>query len=239
MNEREKWERIWEEEKEYELTSDPLKYDYVLECKEKDTVLDVGCGILYFLEFWGKRIPYLVGIDIASTALNKAKKRVEELKLKEQVDLVCATSDYLPFKKGSFDLVMVMSLLSSKAEGYLKTLKEAYRVARTNLGFNLTHIESVSHCEEVPENAKRYEFGWICEGEKKVFLSNEESVKRLLKKFKMVGTLRVWEESNLYWRGCPIGETWKNDIVVKAKKVQTRREKLLDRLRYLFHLPRW
>jgi len=211
MNAKEKWEKIWKEEK-HNLSTNPLKYLQLLDsCSNKNTILDIGCGdlssLIVALTFHKEKSSYIVGIDISENALKKAKKGVREYKL--NADLICADCNYLPFKNNSFELVMLMSLLPLLSESYLSAFIEGYRVAKQNIGFNVTHIENALAAGI--KDIRECKYGWIIKSDCEIFYSSEEKISTLLKDFRMSGNVDVWRTSD-YWY------TQKDDILVLAKK---------------------
>jgi SAM-dependent methyltransferase len=61
-------------------------------------VLENGCGVGEYLARLGKQAVFAVGLDIEFPRLLEAKQK--------NPDLVCAAGEALPFKPGSFDLVL-------------------------------------------------------------------------------------------------------------------------------------
>jgi ubiquinone/menaquinone biosynthesis C-methylase UbiE len=70
------------------------------------TVLDVGCGTGVHLELYRRFECSLFGIDTSESMLDVAKKRLGEF-----ADLKLANACEMPFKDGSFDLVISMLVL--------------------------------------------------------------------------------------------------------------------------------
>ncbi|MBI5464280.1 MAG: class I SAM-dependent methyltransferase [Ignavibacteriales bacterium] len=69
-------------------------------------VLDVGCGTGVHLELYRRFECSLFGIDTSESMLDVAKKRLGEV-----ADLKLANACVMPFKDGSFDLVISMLVL--------------------------------------------------------------------------------------------------------------------------------
>jgi ubiquinone/menaquinone biosynthesis C-methylase UbiE len=212
MNAKEKWEKIWKEGKR-NLSTDPLKYLHLLDsCSNKNTILDIGCGdlsslIVALTSNKEKSLSYIVAIDVSENALKRAKKGVREYKL--NADLICADCNYLPFKNNSFELVMLMSLLPLLGESYLSAFREGYRVAKENIGFNVTHIENALAVGI--KDIRECKYGWISKLDSEIFHSSEEKISTLLKDFRMSGNIDVWRTSNHWY-------TQKDDILVLVKK---------------------
>ena len=78
----------------------------------RDTrVLEVACGSGPFLPALAGRFDRIVAVDIALRWLVVARKRLLELGIGEQVQLVCAGAEALPFEARSFDLVIAANAL--------------------------------------------------------------------------------------------------------------------------------
>ncbi len=97
-----------------------------------DELLEIGCGTAGFLAAAGPAFSHAVGIDIAFRWLIIARKRLEELGVKN-VTLVCACAEHLPFPDGAFDLVVAEDVLDhTKDQGAFA--KESARVLKGQTG---------------------------------------------------------------------------------------------------------
>jgi ubiquinone/menaquinone biosynthesis C-methylase UbiE len=91
--------------------------------KRAERILDLGCGTGIFFEEltgWGGLV---VGIDSSVKMLGIARKRAGG------ASLVCADADHLPFKDGSFDVVVSITLLQNVPKPE-ETMKEIARVLK-------------------------------------------------------------------------------------------------------------
>lgn len=90
--------------------------------KKTDRVLDLGCGdglnIRILVQSGIKRI---IGVDISKELLREAKK------ISPKTKFYLASSEALPFKYGSFDIVLVDSVFHHLMQ-FTKSLKEIKRV---------------------------------------------------------------------------------------------------------------
>jgi len=95
--------------------------------KNKDEILDIGCGIGRLLEIITGEINY-TGIDNSEGQLQRARGRHQGR------NFLLAEATNLPFEKDSFDKVFLISLLHHLPgrELRVKTIKEAYRVLKPN-----------------------------------------------------------------------------------------------------------
>jgi protein-L-isoaspartate(D-aspartate) O-methyltransferase len=95
--------------------------------KAGDRILDVGCGKGYLLYEFTQAIPgvEIAGIDVSRYALEHAKKEVKS-------SLLEGRAEALPFKDGSFDLVISINTLHNLQLPELElALREIERVGRS------------------------------------------------------------------------------------------------------------
>jgi len=95
---------------------------YLYQCLEKPEVssfIDVGCAEGYYVGLASRIRSGLdcVGVDISCAYIKKAKLR------NPSADFVLCDAEFLPFKKGSFDLVLCSEVLEHVPD-YSKALKE-------------------------------------------------------------------------------------------------------------------
>jgi ubiquinone/menaquinone biosynthesis C-methylase UbiE len=111
--------------------------------------LDVGCGTLRdFLEVKGDS--HSVGLDFSKEALKIAKENRDKKGKKQQIDLVRACAEFLPFKNESFNTVICIETLVHAEDTYRKILEESKRVSKRKL------ILTVDHKDEPYEFSRAY-----------------------------------------------------------------------------------
>lgn len=95
--------------------------------KDKDEILEVGCGNGYYLSLLNrlKKSVKLTGIDNDTSALRDAKIFIND----KRVKIILSSAEALPFKNNSFDKV-IMSEVIEHVNNEKKTLQEIYRVLR-------------------------------------------------------------------------------------------------------------
>jgi arsenite methyltransferase len=101
------------------------------ELEEGETILDLGCGAGLDLYFYAKAVGSrgkVYGLDISADMVKKARNNMRSVAI-DNVELVCGSSDQLPFKDGFFDVVASNGIynLSPDKEN---VLKEVYRVLK-------------------------------------------------------------------------------------------------------------
>jgi len=157
-----------EQEKKYKRCS---RY---LDGVSGNVVLDCGCGTGALLTRLSGQGGFFVGVDYSGAMLKLARKRAG---LAENVDLICADADNLPFKSASLDRVVSFTMLGNMPE-IGRTLREFGRVARDSAQILLSFAKKNIKADEVlrcMENAsvRLREFiddedlkDWIAVGEK-------------------------------------------------------------------------
>jgi len=88
-------------------------------------LLDVGCGTAPLLAAAAPQFPTVVGVDIAFRWLVVAKKRLAEAGV--DAPLICACAEALPFPDGTFDRVVLDSVIEHVRDQH-DTLQECQRV---------------------------------------------------------------------------------------------------------------
>jgi len=91
--------------------------------KGNERILDIGCGEGYQMSYIVERGTQVIGLDLSVERLKQAKNRVRNS------DLVCASSERLPFKSQIFDKVMCLELLEHLNEPR-KTILETESVLK-------------------------------------------------------------------------------------------------------------
>ncbi len=106
------------------------KLKHIQHASQGETLLDIGCGSGFILRYAQPYYKTIVGVDISFTILKS---------LRQQGHLVvCADSDYLPFKDGSFSTISCFAVLHHLYAYHLLT-QEAYRILKKNGIFYSDH----------------------------------------------------------------------------------------------------
>jgi ubiquinone/menaquinone biosynthesis C-methylase UbiE len=140
--------------KRYDLTASMYDLRYADEQKAKieaalrntkakwlGLVLDVGCGTGILFDYITDRPEMIVGLDLSKKTLLEAKARTIKRKM-DNVHLVQADADNMPFADGEFDNVFAMTILQN-APNPEKMLAEMKRVAKDDTIFVLTGLKSI------------------------------------------------------------------------------------------------
>ena len=99
-----------------------------LHVSSRSLILDVGCGTGLFFTHVAEKAKMVVGVDISSKLLAKAKERARNFR---NVHLVRGDADHLPFKKHSFTAASAFTLLQNVPKPLI-TLKEIKRTVKPN-----------------------------------------------------------------------------------------------------------
>jgi len=108
-------------------------------------VLDCGCGTGTLLSLLSGQGGFFVGVDYSTAMLKLARKRDG---LADNVDLICADADNLPFKSASFDRVLSFTMLGNMPE-MRRTLRELGRVAGDSAQILLSFVKKNVRADEV------------------------------------------------------------------------------------------
>ena len=131
------WKEKREVMKRYDLTAEMYEERYAEEQKAKykaalenvhvdnRVVLDVGCGTGLFFENVGQKANKVVGVDISRKLLLMAKEKASGM---QNVSVLQADADHLPFRGASFHVVFAFTVLQNMPKPY-DTINELKRVA--------------------------------------------------------------------------------------------------------------
>jgi ubiquinone/menaquinone biosynthesis C-methylase UbiE len=122
------------------LEEQDAKIEYALsstELKPNELVLDLGCGTGFLFQHIDKSNRLLVGLDISSKVLRKAKKRTKKL---SNTELIRADADNTPFPDHIFDKVFAITLLQNMPNP-MKTITEMKRIGKPQAIFAITGLK--------------------------------------------------------------------------------------------------
>lgn len=99
--------------------------------KQKDVTLDLGCGIGTFTIECSKVVQKSIGVDFSKDALLLAKKLSGSHGNSSKAEFVCAEAGHLPFIENSFDKLICADLVEHLVPSqYRLLLLEAHRVLK-------------------------------------------------------------------------------------------------------------
>ena len=104
---------------------------------ENKNVLDLGCGIGFWIEQLSKQKPKkITACDLTENALNLSKKRCEFLSI-NNVEFIQGNAEELPFKDNEFDFINCQGVIHH-TPNTKKALKEIYRCLKPNGQFSIS-----------------------------------------------------------------------------------------------------
>lgn len=124
----------------------------MLDPREEEMILDVGCGTGVFTRDILERGTRIVGLDISFPMLQQAAKKASE----QPFAAIAGDMTSLPFSDGSFDKVYSMTAIEFVPDA-IKAVDELNRVARSGATIVLTTLNSLSPWAE--QRKKKAEHG--------------------------------------------------------------------------------
>jgi ubiquinone/menaquinone biosynthesis C-methylase UbiE len=123
--------------------------------KPTGLVLDLGCGTGLLFSHITSTIKTIVGVDISKKLLVQAKEYARNM---NNISLVQADADNLPFRNNEFDTVYVFTVLQNMPEPF-KTLLEASRITKVDAMIIITGLKrvfSLKTLEQLVQSAGLY-----------------------------------------------------------------------------------
>ena len=109
-----------------------------------ESILDLGCGTGMFLKELAERGELVIGVDSSMKMLSVARKRARK------AVPICADADHLPFKDGSFDVVVSVTLLQN-VPAPVTTMREIARVMKSGGVAIVTSLKRKHNPEQLRE----------------------------------------------------------------------------------------
>ena len=147
-----KWRKKRQVMKRYDLTAhlydiryeaeQKTKYEAALNNlppKELGLVLDAGCGTGLLFEHVAVSAEAVVGLDLSKKSLLQARDRAKK---SENVHLILADADQMPFKQDTLDHVFAMTLIQNSPDP-IETLNEIVRIARNDAVVVVTGLKRI------------------------------------------------------------------------------------------------
>ncbi len=147
-----KWNKKSKTMHRYDLTAEMYEMRYAEEQEAKfkaalenvrisasSIILDVGCGSGLLFKHIASRAHTVVGVDISTKLLGKAKKSAARF---QNVYLIKADADYLPLRSTFFHIAFAFTVLQNLPKP-LQTLIELKRIARTDAILVVTGLKKV------------------------------------------------------------------------------------------------
>ncbi|MEM2273411.1 MAG: methyltransferase domain-containing protein [Candidatus Bathyarchaeia archaeon] len=133
-----------------------------------EAILDVGCGTGLLFKHIANLTGLLIGIDIAREPLKIAKELIKNSE-SDEIFLVLADADFLPFRSNIFDKIFAITLLQNMPDPTL-TLNEIIRVAKENATIIVTGLKKAFSREFFSELLRKSDLRFT-------LLDDEEDIK--------------------------------------------------------------
>ncbi|MCD6089237.1 class I SAM-dependent methyltransferase [Candidatus Bathyarchaeota archaeon] len=101
----------------------------VMNAEAGGLVLDIGCGTGLLMEYLVADSGCLVGVDLSVKSLRRARERLRRLEAEQDVSLIRADAENLPFRNEVFDKIFALTLLQNTPSPR-RALREIIRVAK-------------------------------------------------------------------------------------------------------------
>jgi ubiquinone/menaquinone biosynthesis C-methylase UbiE len=150
-----KWNQKRATMRRYDLTAEMYEMRYAEEQAAKykaalehlnvtrSRVADVGCGTGILFSQVAAEAQTVVGVDVSAKLLLQAKERARKF---QNVHLVQADADHLPFKNDHFSVVFAFTVLQNMPKP-LETLSEIKRIAKCGASVVVTGLNKVFSLE--------------------------------------------------------------------------------------------
>jgi len=150
------WDKKRRVMQRYDLTANMYDTRYAEEQKAKfeaalkdlhvrldDLILDVGCGTGLLFDYIARKAETIVGLDISRKLLFRANGHARKF---QNVHVVLADADRMPFKNDSFHFVFAFTLIQNLPNP-AETLKEIKRVAKREASIVVTGLKKAFSLE--------------------------------------------------------------------------------------------
>ena len=150
-----KWNQKRTTMRRYNLTAEMYEMRYAEEQAAKykaalehlnitrSRVVDVGCGTGLLFSQVAAEAQTVMGVDVSGKLLLQAKERARKF---QNVHLVQADADHLPFKNDHFSVVFAFTVLQNMPKP-LETLSEIKRIAKCGASVVVTGLKKVFSLE--------------------------------------------------------------------------------------------
>lgn len=154
------------------------KHQRLIDTLPKDSVLDLGCGIGQFTEYWLRNGFSVVSADISRIALNELRGRIPNANTVE-LDM----GKTLPFQDGSFGIVFAnLSIHYFDSETTMQLSNEIWRMLKPD-GLFMGSVNSSAAYEFIKDHIIPLEDNYYLSGERKVRLFDRQQFGLFFGKF--------------------------------------------------------
>lgn len=154
------------------------KHQRLIDTLPKDSVLDLGCGIGQFTEYWLRNGFSVVSADISRIALNELRGRIPNANTVE-LDM----GKTLPFQDGSFGVVFAnLSIHYFDSKTTMQLSNEIWRMLKPD-GLFMGSVNSSAAYEFIKDHIIPLEDNYYLSGERKVRLFDRQQFGLFFGKF--------------------------------------------------------
>jgi len=158
-----------EQTRKYEAALKSVRFN------QNHVVLDAGCGTGLLMERIAKLAHFIVGIDFSRQMVKLSKYK---LRNSNNVELICADVDHLPFRNLIFDQVFAVTLLQNVPDP-IRSLQEINRVIKTDGSLIITGLKKNFTRENFTKMMKKVELETV------VLIDREEEIKDYIGVYKL------------------------------------------------------
>jgi malonyl-CoA O-methyltransferase len=154
------------------------KYEIALKSvsiNQNQVILDAGCGTGLLIERIAKLARFVVGIDFSRQMVKLSKYK---LRSSNNVELICADVDYLPFRNLIFDQVFAVTLLQNVPDP-IRSLQEINKVIKTSGNLIVTGLKKNFTRENFTKILKKVGLETV------VLIDREEEIKDYIGVYKL------------------------------------------------------
>lgn len=154
------------------------KHQRLIDTLPKNSVLDLGCGIGQFTEYWLRNGFSVVSADISRIALDELRRRIPNANTLE-LDM----GKTLPFQDGSFGVVFAnLSIHYFESEATMQLSNEIWRMLKPD-GLFMGSMNSSAAYEFIKDHIIPLEDNYYLSGERKVRLFDRQQFDLFFGKF--------------------------------------------------------
>lgn len=165
-----------------------LKYEDIINEKKHGKILDLGCGVGQYTNYFMENGHEVVATDVSKKALDYLKNRLPNVKT-----ILQDMTEPFSFADNEFDIVFAnLSIHFFSTTDTKKLIKEIHRILKPN-GYFIGSVNSTSAYEYIKDHVTKIEENYYNSKGRKVRLWNEEQFNTFFNDFKKIALNEVIE----------------------------------------------